>query len=212
MIKRVAGVLLATLLITGAACTNAPREGTALELGSPALAESPARAGEFLIFNGVFIDNGSSHRIVLERIEPMGVDGADLVDILGIEVERRGQPAIGGGFYKTYPPAEYYARKDVCGIGRLFPVAGHELEPGAESRIAVALEVLDAPGRFRVGRWRIHYRDEDGDHWYQDSPFAVGLRIKEAGPPQEVFADERHCLKDVQSLRDAIEDGRYPGN
>lgn len=200
------------LLLLGPACTDdGPREGTALDLGAQALDELPASDGEFLVWNTLFLHNTSSETIVLRRIEPIDVDGSDLVEILGIEIQRRGNPPLGGGFHKTYPPTEYYAGKDVCAVASLSPVAGHELEPGAERRVTVALEVVDAPGDFRVRRWRIHYRDEEGDA-YQDSPLGMGLRIKDGGRPRTTFAHDRPCLEETQLLRDAVANGSYPAN
>lgn len=202
---------LALLIVMGAACNDDPREGTALELGGPAVNELPARTGEFLVWDSLFLRNTSTDPIVLQRIEPIDVEGEDLVDILGIEVQGRGKPPTGGGFHKTYPPTMFNEQERVCATAPLFPVAGHELEPGAERRVAVALELI-GPGSFRVSKWRFHYRDEDGDA-FQDSQFAVGIQVEQKGRPQKVFPDERRCLKETesQSLRDAVEDGTYGG-
>lgn len=175
------------------------------------MSKLPVGPGEAVGWNGIFLRNTSAMTLELREIEPVGIEGGSLADIVGIEIGRRGRPPISSKFYRTYPPVEWLGSKKKCGSEPLFAVDGHQLEPGAEAKVHVVMQVAEDPGLFSVGKWRIEYTD-GGGVVYQEIPFTLKLRVEEEKRTRRLLADERPCLSQSEPLADAIRDGSYPSS
>lgn len=197
-------------LLVLSACQSGERmEGKVLDLGNPASSALPVATGELWLWNDVYIGNPTDRTIEIQRVranapEPSGIE------ILGYEIGLRGQPPIPAGYYKTYPPMDYYPQRKVCGRENLVPLKGFELEPGVYARVDVVFRVREEPGQISIPTWRVFYKDGE-EELYQDSPFALILKASADRPPEDLLPEERACLHKTQSLEDAIADGTYKG-